>query len=235
MNMIERWFGGPKDVSKELEEKPVEVVKEEKAPKAIGDIKQAKGDIANLQEKRQGILNHHRDTTEELRALGANEYKPDSAPRTETVKDILNPIEEELVAISKGITDKRTEFDLQPSHVEVLDARLQRLEDLKAREEADFLNTPIGKDIHDWENKIEELEKNATDLRKSYAKEEEYMPLLKESGKLREKKSYAFINDKIAAVHADRINRISRLMADVGANRHDAKSTGYDDKGHMRV
>ncbi len=232
--MIEKWFGGPKDITKELEEKPVEVV-EVKAPKTIGDIKQAKEDIAHLQEKRQEMLDHHRDTIEELRALGVNEYKPDAAPRTETVKDILNPIEEELVAISNEITEKRAEFDLQPSHVEVLDARLQRLEDLKAREEADFLNTPIGKDIHDWENKIEELEKNATDLRKSYAKEDEYMPLVKEAGELREKKRYAFINDKIAAAHADRIDRINRLTADVGSNLHDAKSTGYDDKGHMRI
>lgn len=233
--MIEKWFGGPKDVTKELEEKPIETVEEQKVPKTIGDIKQAKEDIAHLQEKRQGVLDQHRDTSEELRALGVNEYKPDAVPRTETVKDVLNPIEEELVAISKEITEKRAEFDLQPSHVEVLTLRLQRLEDLKTREEAEFLKTPIGQDIHAWENKIEELEKNATDLRKNYAKEEEYMPLVKEAGELREKKRYAFINDKIAGAHADRIDRINRLMADVGSNLHDAKSAGYDDKGHMRV
>ncbi len=235
MNMFERMFGGPKDVVVEMHPKEQEVVEVVPQSKTIEDIKEAKGEIASLQEKRQEVLEKHRDTVQELRDLGVNEFNPDTAPRTKTVNEILNPIEEELAMISGEITEKREEFDLQPKRLEVLDVRMKRLEDLKARAETTFLNTSVGADIDTWNKKIGELEMEASKLQKEYAKPEVYKPLIEEASQLREKRRYAFVNDKVAGAHADLIFRIDRLRADVSSTRYDAASTGYDDNGHNRI
>ena len=119
--------------------------------------------------------------------------------------------------------------------MEVLDVRMKRLEDLKARAETTFLNTSVGADIDTWNKKIGELEMEASKLQKEYAKPEVYKPLIEEASQLREKRRYAFVNDKVAGAHADLIFRIDRLRADVSSTRYDAASTGYDDNGHNRI
>ncbi len=126
--MIEKWFGGPKDIAAEFEpntaEREEQEIKTSRDPKTIDDIKNAVDDIQHLTFEREKKLEKHRDTVKELRDLGVNEYSPDTAPRTETVKDILNPIEDELVAISTEINEKREDFDLQPKRKEVIERRL---------------------------------------------------------------------------------------------------------------
>lgn len=233
-------FGGPVDVTSELnenkhpEENPVVVPEVKK--NTIEDIKQAKEELGELQTKRQEILNQHRDTVQELRDLGVNEFNPDSAPRTKTVNDVLNPIEEELQTISKEITEKRKDFDLQPNRVEVLTSRLSRLEDLKKREEDEFAKTPVGGSIMSRNETIKTLEKEVTAYRKSISSNDKAVhDYFDEINKIKEENRYDFNNNKVAHEHAEVMNRIEKLITDTSVNIHDAKSPEYDENGLNRV
>jgi|GEM_PF-4132570 len=223
MNIFEKWVGGLKDVSKELEPKKLEsqqIVKEDevRVPKKMEDIKVAVGDIQELTSKRWDTLQKHRDTVEELRRYGVNEYNPDTSPRTETVKDILNPIEDELVAISQEITDKREDFDLQPNREEVIKGRQFRLGELKHRAQKQFESTPSGKNIAYIDAKIAAYFQQSDLYRKEIAD-------------LRDKQVEFFNNDKVAHTYVTIIERIEHLSAQLTDMLTKSKRYDYDNNG----
>lgn len=217
---MEKWFGGPKDVGAELEPHPTPAVNQETSrdPKTIDDIKNAVDDVQGLTFERERKLEKHRDTVKELRDLGVNESNPDTAPRTETVKDVLNPIEDELVAISMEINAKREEFDLQPQRKEVIERRLFRLGDLKYRAEKAFYQTPSGNQIKYFDGQIQHHH-NQSDL---YAKE---------ISDIREKRREFFQNDKTANVFTNTIERIQNLEIQLKDMLAKVNQAGYDDNG----
>jgi DNA repair ATPase RecN len=223
MNMIEKWFGGPKDVTTEMKQKEPEVVdlvpaEEPRTLKTMNDIKGAVGDIQHLQGKRWDTLQKHRDTIEELRKYGVNEYNPDTSPRTETVKEILNPIEDELVAISTEITEKREEFDLQPDRKEVINTRLFRLGELKHRAKKDFENTESGK-------KVAHIDAH---IASRFQQSDLYQ---KEIADLKDERVEFFKKDKIANEYAITIERIEHLEVELNDMLAKSKRVGYDDNG----
>lgn len=239
MSIFEGWFGSkkefPEEIAQETATEALAVEEVQEKPKTIADIKQAKEDLAQMQALRQEILEKHRDTTEELADIGVREIPYGDVARSETYNDVLNPIEEELTALSAEIVQKREEFDLDPSRVEVLDARLDRLKDLEDRETAAFLKTESGAKIEEYNKKIDELNVQAQELAQTTSRENPLVQeILKEIRDLEEKRRYLVINDKVCGAHQDRIMRIRHLMSDVESVRHDAKSTGYDELGHMR-
>ena len=222
MNMIEKWVGGPKDVGAELEPKTSETidqeVKQAREPKTIEDVKAAVTDIQELTFERGRKLEKHRDTVKELRDLGVNEYNPDTSPRTETVKDILNPIEEELVAISTEITEKREEFDLQPNREYVIKTRQLRLGELKHRAEEEFKKTPSGSNIAHIDAKIAMY----------FQQSDMYQT---EMAKLKEERAEFFRKDKVAHNYAATIERIDHLNIQLDDMLTKANKAGYDDNG----
>ena len=221
--MIEKWFGGPKDVMNEMKPKESEVaesipVEESRRPKTIEDIKEAVGDIQHLQSKRWDTMQKHRDTAEELRRYGVNEYSPDTSPRTKTVKEILNPIEDELVAISAEINEKREEFDLQPDRKEVIKTRLFRLGELKYRVKKDFENTESGKKVAHIDAKIA-MYFQQSDLYR------------KEMADLKDEKVEFFKKDKVANEYLSTIERIEHLEVQLTDMLAKSNRVGYDDNG----
>lgn len=224
--MFEKMFGGPRDVAKEFEDKkteeqPTEPIKEEKRePKTIEEVKKAIGDIQELKHKRWETLEKHRDTIEELRRLGVNETNPDTVPRTETVKDILGPIEEELVQISKEISEKREEFDLQPNRAEVIDLRRHRLGELKHRATEAFYKTESGNKVNYIDSQINQIGQNS-DIYRS------------EIQALEEQKEKFFETDKVAYEYKKTIDRITNLDIDLEDMLRKAKQVGYDKNGLM--
>lgn len=239
MNIFEKMFGGPKDVSSGMEEKKPETtepVKEESKNKTLDDIRRAQEDLGALQSKRQELLNKHRDNTAELADLGVREIPTGGVTRSETFNQILNPLEEELLAISSEINEERTEFDLQPHRTEILKNRMERLEELRNRDESEFAKTEIGQKIGELKSKTKEIDEQM----KQYSREgniysTDLISLEKEKNEVAYKINRIFLEDKIANTHAIRIDRINRLINDIEINTNDAKNTSYDENGQIRV
>lgn len=143
---IEKLFGKNK-IKKE--ESPVvqeiqQPVEEPHKTQTIEDVRKAKQDIMDLKSKKEEILNKLRDKKDEAYEEGVQQFKRDteamnldkkstSRKRTETFNDLMKDTEAELVQISKEIIDKQKEFSLEPSYVEVLEARRKRVEDVIGR------------------------------------------------------------------------------------------------------
>lgn len=212
----------------ELEEQPpqVEEVVPKKEPKTIEDVKNTIGEIRILQEERRNILDKHRKTVDDLRGLGVNEYSPDVKPRTETVKDILGPIEEELASVGKQITDLREEFDLQPKHKQVVQERLLRLGQLKQKATEAFYATPSGATLRKIEQEIDRLAK-----KEGAPSEEDY----EQRNKLEEQKIALFRDDKTAHNFAETVHRIELLEIQSHDTLKKIDSAEYDERGQMRV
>ncbi len=225
MSIFERRFGGPKDVISELKENNTETQATQeptREKKTVDDVKEALGDLQGLRVKRWDTLQKHRDTTEELRGLGVHETNPDTTPRTETVKDILGPIEDELVAISTEIIETQNEFDLQPNRASVIGNRLLRLGELKSRAEKAFYATPSGTQIKYFDAQIS----------KYYQQSDLYGS---EMAEIKEKKAEFFMNDKVAHGFAQTMERIAGLQMQLEDTLTKSKKTGYDINGHKEV
>jgi len=233
MSIFENFWGGSKKTEEVIENKNEKItigalpaVESPQKKKSIQDVKEAVGDIQDLTSKRYDLLEKHRDTVEELRNLGVNDYSPDEVPRSDTVNEILNPIEEELAEISREITEKRQEFDLQPNREKVLKNRMFRLEKLKQRAENQFYKTPSGIKIKNLENQIDTLNNNVS------RQQSEIMENIQKS---KEEISNIYRNNKIANDFAKTEDRINRMLADTHSNLSDAKSTEYDENGFNRI
>lgn len=227
MGIFER-FGGPKNVMEELEEQPpqTEEVSPKKDPKTIEDVKNTMGEIRILQSERRSILDKHRKTVDALRDLGVNEYSPDVKPRTETVKDILGPIEEELASVGKQITDLREEFDLQPKHKQVVQERLFRLRELEQKVIDAFYATPSGVTLNKIEHEIDRLSKGEG----TPSKED-----FEQRNKLEEQKIALFRDDKTAHNFADTLQRIQFLEIQSDDTLKKIDSAEYDERGQMLI
>lgn len=242
MNIFEGIWGSKKEPISEENEVITAVEETASAPKTLESIQEAKESLAELSEKRQEVLEKHRDATEELASLGVREIEKSGHARTETYNEVLNPIEAELATISAEIGEKRAEFDLEPSRVTMLEDRMRRLEELKVREEAQFAETEVGKQIAEYNKEIDVLTEEIAilgnkriggDLTSTEAQ------LLHEKENIRndrdQKKSDLYRDDKIANTHAGRMQKIQELSTITYSTKRDAKDASYDENGQMRI
>lgn len=242
MNIFEGIWGSKKEPISE--ENEVITVEEETASvaKTIESIQEAKESLAELSEKRQEVLEKHRDTTEQLASLGVHEIEKDGHARTETYNEVLNPIEAELSAISNEVGEKRAEFDLEPSRVTMLESRIRRLEELKVREEAQFAETEVGKQIAQCDDEIQRLTEEMAELGNkrlsgglSLGDEEVFHQKEKERNQINQKRSALYRDDKIANTHALRLQRIKELSTTTYWTKTNAEDASYDENGQMRI
>lgn len=209
-------------------------------PKTMEDIDQARRDIDMLQEKRNETLAAMRKEKETVRNVGVNEFQKDSHKRTETFRDLIDPIEKELQAISTEITEIREEHDLEPDRVTVLNARFKRLEDLKEIEEKRFLTTETGGEIHRLKDQIRSFTEKNKQFLGDHPGPMDYDNIivkenLKEIEDRNTKITRLYREDKEGFKYATTIDRIHVLMSDVENVRRHAKQSEYDDNGQMRI
>lgn len=126
-------FGGKKESK---EEEDIVVAKENKeveykAPKSLSDVVEAKEKLEVLKNKRKEQLTEYRQTKDAIKKAGVQEFENQDRPvkRTNTFNELLEHQEIELEEISQEIEDIRKEFDLQPSHVQRLEDRRERVRD----------------------------------------------------------------------------------------------------------
>ncbi len=96
----------------------------------LEDIRAAKGLIRDIKIEKLDKVGEHRKALKELEELGVNKNKPDSIQRSETYKEVLGPIEDEIKKIAEKILKLRGENDLQPSRREILIDRKNRLQNI---------------------------------------------------------------------------------------------------------
>jgi chromosome segregation ATPase len=129
-----KWFGDKKESK---EEEDIVVAKEEnkkveyKAPKSLSDVVEAKEKLEVLKNKRKEQLREYRQTKDAIKKAGVQEFENQDRPvkRTNTFNELLEHQEIELEEISQEIEELREEFDLQPSHVQRLEDRRERVRD----------------------------------------------------------------------------------------------------------
>lgn len=205
-----------------------------KKPKSIKDILDAKQKIEELQEERKEVTKEYRNTTQELKDLGVSFQKENSSQRTETVKDILNPIEEELVSISGAINELRKEYNLKPARIEVLEDRMSRMDEIEKRIINEFSNTELGKKIGYLQDQIESKTKEINNLRKEEGltpSDEKYKLLSNEINELDKERRYINYSEKEVNTYIKLLERIGRIKADIGFMISKAKSPEYDENG----
>lgn len=242
MNIFEGIWGSKKERASEETEMVTTVEETASAPKTLESIQEAKESLVELSEKRQEVLEKHRDTTEQLASLGVREIEKDGHARTETYNEMLTPIEKELAAISAEIGEKRAEFDLEPSRVTMLEDRMRRLEELRVREEAQFAETEVAKQIATYDKEIDALTEEIAILGNQrisggLTSRETEMLHEKESARddKNQKKSDLYRDDKIANAHAERLQKIQELSAITYSTKRDAGDASYDENGQMRI
>ena len=213
MNIFEKMLGGgKKEVTESIlvEKEPETIVVEDPTSKTIEDIRQAKSAIKEMEEDREKLLQKHRNSITELFEMGVQEKKEGDVARSETYNDILNPIEEELQKISSEILETRAGFDLQPNRIEILDTRIQRLEDLKNNEEIAFGKTEDGIVYNAIQKKILGLNK-----------EEPLIAAMEEITKL-EQQRYSLVNNSTEIInHSDRMQKIVYLINQLESEKGD--------------
>ena len=207
-------------------------LKEERKPKTIQDIDQARKDIYDLQDKREGKLNDIRRQKQLLKELGVKEFEKNSSKRTQTFKENMSPLEKELEEISNEITQIRNEHDLDPTRQQVLESRIKRLEDLKKNEEESFFKTVIGGNIKSMEDEIARLEKEKEPNIHNSAKLNDVMRNISE---IEAKINRLYSDNKEAYLYATTVDKIDHLIADNSSNLRDSKDSEKDENGFMTV
>ncbi len=242
MNIFEGIFGSKKERVSEENEVATAVEETTSTPKTLESIQEAKESLAELSEKRQEVLEKHRDTTEQLASLGVREIEKGGHARTETYNEMLNPIEAELAAISAEIGEKRAEFDLEPSRATMLEDRMRRLEELRVREEAQFVETEVAKQIATYNKEIDALTEEIAILgnqRINGGLTSREAEVLHEKESARndkdQKKSDLYRDDKIANAHTERLQKIQELSAVTYSTKKNAEDASYDENGQMRI
>ncbi len=212
---------------------------EEKAPQRLGveDLHLNRSKIENLQNDRKKKIQEHRQAVSELEAHGVIEIVDNK--RSKTYNEYLNPIEEELSQISNELLEARKTFDMKQSRPEILEGRIQRLQELGKNLEEKFAATEIGAAYNAYlGNKIRiQKEQNALHPEVSYSDEgmEKNKALNNERIKADEDFKFKIERKKEFMDYARTADRISKMISDTEMLLHDAKDDQYDDNGFMRV
>lgn len=119
--------------------------KQERAPKTLEDVLAAKNKIGDLEIKKTELINQHRNSVEQLKNIGVDKKQVDSNRRSETFNDILNPIENEIKSIAEEISEIREDNNFTQKPTEILEKRIERLNELCYRNVKGFLSTESGK------------------------------------------------------------------------------------------
>lgn len=91
-------------------------------------IYKAKEDIEKLREQKREKTFEHRNLITILKRLDIQEKAGNGHTRSKTFNENLSPIEDELRKIAEEIISIRTENDLKPGKIEILNERLKRLD-----------------------------------------------------------------------------------------------------------
>lgn len=224
--------------SEQKEEIKSEEPKMERKPKTLQDIDSAKKNIWELQDKREGKLSEIRRQKELLKDLGVNEFTVEKGKRTnkrtETFKDTMSPLEQELEDISNEITQIREDHDLQPSRKQVLESRIKRLEDLKKFENERFVKTVVGANIKSMEERISEFNEIKKEAHENN-NQDAVNKAIGEIDALKSKINNVYLNDKEAYMYATTIEKINSLIVDESGLLRESKDPEKDENGYLTV
>lgn len=129
---LEKYLPKKKETpQEEVNEEVIELTPEtfKKKTKTLEKTIEAQEEIETLKEKRKEKLIEYREKKDEIKKVGVAEFEDEKRPvkRTETFNELLNDTEKELAEISQKVEDIREEFDMQPSHVQRLEDRRERV------------------------------------------------------------------------------------------------------------
>ncbi len=241
------WFSKKKEEQKEIvvpENLPVEE-KQEVIPrksKTLQDIDQAQKDIWALEDKNNEALTALREQKRIAREMGVNEFEKDGHSRTDTFRELITPFEEKLAAISLEIGALRTENDLDPSTVTVLEKRLVHLEEIENGVQSAFDKTEQGGVIKEKKQEMADLEKRKKEIieddphkKNTHYVQEEISKIQNQINLVQDKITKIYYNDKIAYEYAETVDRISHLKVDVESRLRNAKDPIYDKNGINQI
>lgn len=248
MNIFEgTWFSKKKEEQKEItvpESLPVEEKEEivPRTPKTVQDIANAKDEISHLQDKNEQALTALREQKRIARELGINEFKKDGHTRTDTFRELIAPFEDELAKISKELGDVRTEHDLKPSTVTILEKRLIHLEDIEKGVQSAFDKTEQGGIIKGKKQEMADLEKKKKEIIDSdpnktnrYQVQEEVSKIQNQINLVQDKITQIYRDYKTAHEYAETSDRINQIKVDVSFRLRNVKDASYDKNGINRI